>query len=149
MKRRGWFRKGGVGVGILLACAGAWMLVQSRLVTAAGDPSAELKTAVTHAGFAGKYDTMKEVTLHLHHAVNCLVGPQDKMFDAAAGNPCQGQGNGFLADQKASKGENDQYYEAWWAVQIAGQALASDKLGVAKAGARIVSMVLENAAKAK
>jgi hypothetical protein len=148
MKRSGWFGKSGVGVGILLACAAAWVLAQSSLVTAAGDPSAELKTAVTHAGFAAKYDMMKEITLHLHHAVNCLVGPQDKMFDAAAGNPCQGQGNGYLPDQKAAKGESNQYYEAWWAAQIAGQALASGNLGVAKAGARIVNMVLDNAAKA-
>ena len=148
MKRTGWFAKSGVGVGILLACATVWVLAQSRLVTAAGDPSAELKTAVTHAAFAAKYETMKEITLHLHHAVNCLVGPQDKMFDAAAGNPCQGQGSGFLSDQKAAKGENNQYYEAWWAAQIAGQAIASDNLGAAKAAARIVNTVLENVAKA-
>ena len=25
---------------------------------------------------------------HLHHAVNCLVGPSGAGFDAAAGNPC-------------------------------------------------------------
>jgi hypothetical protein len=124
------------------------MLMQSALVTAAGDPSAELKTAVTHAGFAAKYETMKEVTLHLHHALNCLVGPQDNRFDAAAGNPCQGQGNGYLPDQKAAKREGNQYYEAWWAAQIAGQALASDNLGAAKAAARIVNMVLDNVARA-
>ena len=69
MKARRWDGRSRVGVGILLAGAATWMLVQSALVTAAGDPSAELKTAVTHAGFAAKYDTMKEVTLHLHHAL--------------------------------------------------------------------------------
>ena len=143
-----WAGRSWVGVGILLAGAVAWMLTQSALVTAAGDPSAELKTAVTHAGFAAKYETLKEVTLHLHHALNCLVGPQDSRFDAAAGNPCQGQGNGFLPDQKAAKGEGNQYYEAWWAAQITGQALASDNLGAAKAAARIVNMVLDNVAKA-
>jgi hypothetical protein len=138
-----------MGFGILLAGVATWMLAQSALVTAAGDPSAELKTAVTHAGFAAKYETMKEVTLHLHHALNCLVGPQDKLFDAAAGNPCQGQGNGYLSDQKAAKGEGNQYYDAWWAAQIAGQALASDNLGAAKAAARIVNLVLDNVAKAQ
>jgi len=147
MKRKRWGGRSGVGVGFILAGAATWMLAQSALVTAAGDPSAELKTAVTHAGFAAKYETMKEVALHLHHALNCLVGPQDKLFDAAAGNPCQGQGNGFLIDQKAAKGEGNQYYDAWWAAQIAGQALASDNLGAAKAAARIVNMVLDNVAK--
>lgn len=148
MRGRKWAGRSRVGVGILLAGAVAWGLTQSALVTAAGDPSAELKTAVTHAGFAAKYETMKEVALHLHHALNCLVGPQDKRFDAAAGNPCQGQGNGYLPDQKAAKGEGNQYYEAWWAAQITGQALASDNLGAAKAAARIVNMVLDNVAKA-
>ena len=147
MKGTGWGGRSRAGVGILLAGAATWMLVQSALVTAAGDPSAELKTAVTHAGFAAKYETMKEVALHLHHALNCLVGPQDKLFNAAAGNPCKGQGNGFLSDQKAAKGEGNQYYDAWWAAQIAGQALASDNLGAARAAARIVNMVLDNVAK--
>ena len=81
MKGRRWVGRSRVGVGILLAGVAMWMLAQSALVTAAGDPMAELKTAVSHAGFAAKYETMKEVTLHLHHALNCLVGPQDKLFD--------------------------------------------------------------------
>ena len=148
MKERSWAGRSRVGVGILLVGAATWILTQSALVTAAGDPAAELKTAISHAGFAAKYESVKEVALHLHHALNCLVGPQDKLFDAAAGNPCQGQGNGFLPDQKAAKGEGNQYYEAWWAAQIMGQALASDNLGAAKAAARIVNMVLDNVAKA-
>ncbi len=150
MKGRGWVGMSRAGIGILIACVATWVLAQSPLVSAAGDPSAELNTAITHAGFAAKYDTMKEITLHLHHALNCLVGPQDKRFDAAAGNPCQGQGNGYLPDQKAAKGENNnQYYEGWWAAQIAAQALASDNMGAAKAAARIVNMVLDNAAKSR
>jgi len=142
------FRKTGLGLAIFLVCVGGWVF-QSNLVMAAGDPSAELKTAITHSGFAAKYEAMKEVTLHLHHTVNCLVGPQDKMFDAAAGNPCQGQGNGYLPDLKAAKGEGDQYYEAWWAAQIAEQAIASNNVAQARAGARIVNSVLDNVAKAK
>ena len=150
MKGREWVGTSRAGVGIFFACVAVWVLAQPTLVSAAGDPSAELNTAVTHAGFAAKYETMKEITLHLHHALNCLVGPQDKLFDAAAGNPCQGQGNGYLPDQKAAKGESsNQYYDAWWAAQIAAQALASDNMGQAKAAARIVNMVLENAAKSR
>ena len=150
MKGRRWVGKSAAGVGIFFACLSTWVLAESTLVSAAGDPSAELNTAVTHAGFAAKYEAMKEITLHLHHALNCLVGPQDKRFDAAAGNPCQGQGDGYLPDQKAAKGESsNQYYEAWWAAQIAAQALASDNMGAAKAAARIVNMVLDNAAKSR
>jgi hypothetical protein len=123
------------------------VLLQSSLATAAGDPSVELKTATTHAGFAAKYEALKEVTMHLHHTLNCLVGSQDKLFDAAAGNPCQGQGNGYLPDLKAATGETTAYYDAWWAAQIAGQAVTSNNLEAAKAAARIVDRVLTDAAK--
>ena len=134
---------------LLLVLGGSWALAQSAPPAAAGNPDAELKTAVTHAGFAGKYDALKEVTTHLHHMVNCVVGPQDKMFDAAAGNPCQSQGNGFLPDLKAKKGESAQYYQAQWAAEIASQGIASNNLQEAKAAAHVASLVLEDAAKMK
>ena len=148
MKRNGRFRKGRLTKGILLGCAMASVLLQSSLAMAAGDPAVELKTAMTHAGFAAKYEALKEVTMHLHHTLNCLVGPQDKRFDAAAGNPCQGQGNGYLPDLKAAKGETAAYYDAWWAAQIAGQAVSVKSLGEAKAAAHIVNMLLDETAKA-
>jgi hypothetical protein len=147
MKRNGWFGTSGLGVVVLLGCAVTWVLAQSSPAAAAGDPSAELKTATTHAGFAAKYEALKEVTMHLHHTLNCLVGPQDKLFDAAAGNPCQGQGNGYLPDLKAAKGETNTYHEAWWAAQVAGQAVGSNSLESAKAAAHIVSRVLEDVSK--
>ena len=148
MKRRGSCGRRRIAFDILLGCAAACLLAQSSLAMAAGDPSVELKTAMTHAGFAAKYEALKEVTMHLHHTLNCLVGPQDKLFDASAGNPCQGQGNGYLPDLKAAKGENNAYYDAWWAAQIAGQAVASNNLGAAKSAARLVDQVLQDAAKA-
>ncbi len=128
------------------ACAGlAVLALLTTTVSAAGDPTAELKTAATHAGFSAKYDSSKEVTQHLHHALNCLVGPNDKMFDQSAGNPCKGQGDGFLPDYKASKGEDMKYEEINLAARIGSEALASNNLAEQKAGARIVSMVLQNA----
>jgi hypothetical protein len=36
--------------------------------------------------------------MHLHHVVNCLVGPNGQGFDAGAGNPCKDQGNGAIPD---------------------------------------------------
>ena len=135
----------GVVLAGILMCAS----ILPRIVLAAGDPSAELQTAITHVTFAAKYEGMKEITMHLHHAVNCLVGSQDKLFDTAAGNPCQGMGNGYLADQKANAGQNNQYYEAWWAVQVAAQAFASTDIPTVKAAARVVNLLLENISKAK
>jgi hypothetical protein len=102
----------------------------------------ELKTAITHAGFAEKYDTMKEVGLHLHHVVNCLVGESDPMFDKAAGNPCQGQGKGILPDIKAKMGEDQQYQVAWWLAHMGSDALKMGNLAQAKAAAHIIGVQL-------
>ncbi len=148
MKPRELYARRRLAVDVVLACLVAWLLAQSTPAIAANDPSVELKTASTHAGFAAKYEALKEVTMHLHHTLNCLVGPQDKLFDAAAGNPCQGQGNGYLPDLKAAKGETTGYYDAWWAAQIAGQAVSAKNLGEAKAAAHIVNMLLDETAKA-
>ncbi|MGA7800616.1 MAG: hypothetical protein WCC36_07370 [Gammaproteobacteria bacterium] len=67
----------------------------------AGSPSAAVKqvgTAIEHAHFASEGKTTSVTHLHLHHVINCLVGPKGKGFDAAAGDPCKGQGNGALND---------------------------------------------------
>ena len=102
----------------------------------------ELKTAITHAGFAEKYDTMKEVGLHLHHVVNCLVGESDPMFDKAAGNPCQGQGKGILPDIKAKMGQDQEYQVAWWLAHMGSDALKMGNLAQAKAAAHIIGVQL-------
>jgi len=36
--------------------------------------------------------------MHLHHTVNCLVGPSGQGFDAKEANPCQKLGNGAIPD---------------------------------------------------
>ncbi len=148
MKRMDGFRKDVLWICMLLACAAIWVLAQSSAATAA-DPGAELKTAITHAGYSAKQEALQGVTTHLHHVLNCLVGPGGKGFDAAAGNPCQGQGGGYLPDLKAAKGETDQYYEAWWAAQVAEQGLAANNLAATKAASRVVIAVLDNIAKAQ
>jgi hypothetical protein len=104
--------------------------------------AAELKTATTHAGFAAKYDTTKEVTMHLHHVINCLVGAGDKMFDKAAGNPCQGQGKGIMPDIKAKMGADQEYQVAWWMAHMADEAIKMGNLAQAKAAAHIIEVQL-------
>jgi len=127
-----------------LAFASAWAFAQS-----AGSPDAELRTAMAHAGFAAKADALDGVTLHLRHVLNCVVGPQDRQFNAGAGNPCQGQGNGALPDLKAKTGQDLQYYQAWWVAQIANRGIASNNLQEAKAAAQIASLILQDATKAR
>ena len=102
----------------------------------------ELKTAITHAGYAEKYDSMKEVSLHLHHVVNCLVGANDPMYDKASGNPCEGQGNGILPDIKAKMGEDQEYQVAWWLARLGSDAIKMGNLAQAKAAAHIMNVQL-------
>jgi hypothetical protein len=64
------------------------------------DPAKEISTASIHAGLAAKATDMKTTQMHLHHVVNCLVGPKGKGFDAAPGNPCKDMGNGAIPDTK-------------------------------------------------
>ena len=41
--------------------------------------------------------------MHLHHVVNCHVGPSGKGFDAAPGNPCAKAGNGAIPEGSAAQ----------------------------------------------
>jgi len=107
----------------------------------------ELKTAIAHAGFAQKYDSMKEVSLHLHHVVNCLVGPNDPMFDKASGNACEGQGNGIMPEIKAKMGEDQEYLVAWWLAHMGSDAIKMGNLNQAKAAAHIIEVQLTAMAK--
>ncbi len=65
---------------------------------ALADVAAQLTVAQTHAGMAAKAADLKMVQTHLHHAVNCLVGPAGTGFDAAAGNPCAKAGTGAIPE---------------------------------------------------
>jgi hypothetical protein len=58
----------------------------------------EITTAATHAGIAAKSTTIDAVHKHMHHALNCLVGPDGEGFDPDALNPCKEMGHGGIAD---------------------------------------------------
>jgi len=131
-------------VAAALAAVVAFGVQPSPAAMGMGD---ELKTAITHAGFAEKYDTTKEVTLHLHHVINCIVGPADPMFDKVAGNPCQGQGKGIMPDIKAAMGQDQEYQVAWWLAHLADQAIKMGNLAQAKAAAHIIKTQLTSMSK--
>jgi hypothetical protein len=48
--------------------------------------------AAQHAGLAAGSTDIAGVHRHLHHVLNCLVGPDGDGFDGAAGNPCAAAG---------------------------------------------------------
>ena len=65
-----------------------------------GAVSKQASTASAHAGMALGAQDLKAAQMHLQHVINCLVGPSGEGFDADAGNPCKGMGDGALVDAK-------------------------------------------------
>lgn len=64
----------------------------------AADAAKEIAVAATHAGFAAQAKTVEGVHAHLHHAINCLVGPGGAEFDDQQLDPCGGMGDGAITD---------------------------------------------------
>jgi hypothetical protein len=60
--------------------------------------SHELTQATLHANYAATASSIEELHEHLHHLVNCLVGPDDPAFNADHLNPCHGLGSGAIPD---------------------------------------------------
>lgn len=81
--------KAGIVTGILIALPAS---------AQAADPAQEAATAATHAGLAAQGASVEQVHMHLHHTVNCLVGPKGQGFDAKEANPCQKLGDGAIPD---------------------------------------------------
>src|SRR5271166_2844819 len=64
----------------------------------AGDSAKEAATAAAHAGMAASAANVPTAHAHLHHVINCLVGPKGDGFDATNANPCAAQGDGAIPD---------------------------------------------------
>ncbi len=59
---------------------------------ALADGPQAVATAAQHAGLAAAAGDIAGAHRHLHHTLNCLIGPDGEGFDAAAGNPCRDAG---------------------------------------------------------
>jgi len=70
---------------------------------ALADAHSELVTAEQHADYGAGSADIAGVHMHLHHTVNCLVGPGGNGFDAKELNPCAQSGNGAIPDSAADK----------------------------------------------
>jgi hypothetical protein len=81
-----------------LGAAGMGLSFLMVYPAAAADVSKEIATAEQHAGYAQAATELKMVHTHLHHTINCLVGPGGKTFDAKMLNPCKDLGNGAIPD---------------------------------------------------
>ena len=107
----------------------------------AADAKAEIDTAGVHAGLAAGSPDLAMLQKHLHHVINCLVGPKDAAFDAAPGNPCKDQGMGAIPDSSAA---GQKSLEA--AVKMAKDNLGQMDLAKAKEQATALQAALKKAA---
>jgi hypothetical protein len=96
------------------------------------DTAAELNIAQNHAGMAAKAADLKTTQMHLHHAVNCLVGPGGQGYDASNANPCGKAGNGAIPDSTDAA----QKAKLQAAVADAGPGLSTTDLATAQKAAQ-------------
>jgi hypothetical protein len=83
---------------LFLAIAGSSLIIAGAAAAAVSLP-AEISNARTHANNAANAPTLDAVHTHMHHALNCLVGPKGEGFDAGQMNPCTNAGNGAIVDE--------------------------------------------------
>ena len=99
----------------------------------------ERMTAATHAGYAAESTTLEVVHKHLHHTINCLVGPKGDGFDATQEDPCASDGNGAIPDET----NDSRKAELEAAVAEAKRGLAATDLAAAQASARKTETMLQ------
>jgi len=108
-------------------------------LSAFADAKSEIVNAATHADLAAQASDIAGVHSHLHHALNCLVGPNGMGFDAHELNPCANAGNGAIPDTKdaATKAKlND-------AANTARAGIAASDLATAKKAATEAATALK------
>jgi hypothetical protein len=120
---------------------GVFAVMAVAAVAYAADAAKEAAMAGRHAGLASKASDIKMVHTHLHHAVNCLVGPKGEGFDAKEANPCASLGNGAIPDTTDSSMKT----KLEDALKTANHGLASDDLATAQKDAAQVADTLKQA----
>ena len=108
-------------------------------IAAYADAASQIATAAQHAGLAAAAPNVSQTHMHLHHAVNCLVGPKDGDFDKTNINPCAQMGNGAFPDE--SNAEIKAKLQS--AMSAAGDGIASSDEATAKKNAASVKTILE------
>jgi hypothetical protein len=108
-------------------------------MAAYADAAAEITTAAQHAGLAAEAPNLSQARTHLHHAMNCLVGPKDADFDKAVTNPCAQQGQGAFPDES----NPDIKAKLQNAMSAAADGIASNDDATAKKNAASAKTMLE------
>lgn len=110
---------------------------------------AEAKVAAAHAGYAAASGTVSSAREHLGHALVCIEGAKGKNVNAAWENPCQGMGNGVLADLQNAKASAALIEKAQTADTTAVAAMKDTDLAQIRAAARQVAVLMQEVAQAK
>lgn len=112
--------------------------------SAANNEEKQVHTAAQHAGYAAEAGSLKMVHTHLHHAVNCLVGPDGAAFDKGFLNPCVGMGKGAIHDATNTKTKTSLNA----ALEAAKNGIAADDFKAAQEDAAQAAHKLEAASSA-
>jgi hypothetical protein len=107
-------------------------------MAAYADAKSEIATAAQHAGLAAAASDLGQIHMHLHHAMNCLVGPQDADFDKTNTNPCAQQGKGAFPDESDAEIKT----KLQNAMSAAADGIASKDVATAKKNAATVESLL-------
>ncbi|HEY8254880.1 MAG TPA: hypothetical protein VIG39_09590 [Rhizomicrobium sp.] len=108
-------------------------------ITAYADAKSEIATAAQHAGLAAAAPNLAQTHMHLHHAMNCLVGPRDADFDKTNMNPCAQQGAGAFPDES----NPDIKVKLQNAMSAAADGIASNDEATAKKNAATLQTMLD------
>jgi hypothetical protein len=115
------------------------LLVASTALAQGGDAAKELATAREHAQLAEASQSVAVAKMHLHHVINCLVGPHGRGFDASAGNPCKGMGDGA---EKDAQSDHMMMTQASHALSYARRGVAANDLAeVHKAASGVIKTI--------
>lgn len=131
---------------LTLSIAGVIVTGLASGAFAASGASTEVSTAHAHALMAQSATSIKMTHTHLHHVINCLVGPGGEGFDTAPGNPCKGQGDGALPDSTHNPALHAKLEDA---LQDAQAGLASNSLATAHKDATKTAATLQATPKQK
>ncbi|MGH8184641.1 MAG: hypothetical protein ACREPH_13370 [Rhodanobacteraceae bacterium] len=126
---------------LAMGIAGALTTGLSLAAFAQGSATNEVSTAHAHAMMAQSANTLAMAHTHLHHVVNCLVGPKGTGFDAKAADPCKGQGNGAIPD---SASEPALHAKLQTALSDAQAGLKSDSLASVHKDASKIAATLQD-----
>lgn len=125
--------------GLGVTAASAMLLMATSLPSFAADAAKEISTAAEHAGYAADATVINTTYSHLHHTINCLVGPKGAGFDAKEANPCAAMGDGAIPDTTDAA----KVKELKAAVAKAKAGLKSKDLAAAKADATAAQDILK------